>query len=68
MYCINPECPAKVIGQILYFVSRDAVNIDWIGDSFAELLVKQGIVKTIADLYTLDDSQIRLQLLAMAGI
>lgn len=68
VYCTNSLCPAKVIGQILYFVSRDAVNIDGIGDALVELLIKNSLVKNIADLYTLEEPQARLQLLSMSWV
>ncbi len=68
VYCTNPDCPAKIIWQILYFCSRDALNIDWIGDSLVELLVKQWLVKNIADLYSLEEPQARLQLLSQSGV
>lgn len=68
VYCSNPICPAKIVWQILYFVSRDAVNIDGIGDALVELLIKQWLVSNISDLYLLDESQARLQLLSMNGV
>ena len=68
VYCTNPICPAKIIGQILYFVSRDAANIDGIGDSLVELLIKQWLVSSIADLYSLEESQARLQLVSQAWV
>ncbi len=47
-------CPKQRVGAILHFASRRALDIEGLGDKLAEQLVEQGIVKTIADLYTLD--------------
>lgn len=68
VYCSNPQCPAKIKGQLLYFASRDALNIEGLWDSLVDVLVDQKLVHSIADLYTLDDPQKRLQLLATQWI
>ncbi len=68
VYCTNVFCPAKVKGQILYFASRDCLNIEWLGESLVDVLLEQKLISSIADLYTLDDSQKKLQLLAQSGI
>ncbi len=47
-------CPKQRVGAILHFASRRALDIEGLGDKLAEQLVEQGIIKTIADLYTLD--------------
>ncbi len=65
IYCPNATCPAQIKGKIAYRVSRDAMNIDGIGDSIIEQLVDQGLVNTVADLYSLEESQKRLQMMAM---
>jgi DNA ligase (NAD+) len=68
IYCTNSACPAKIIWQILYFVSRDAANIDGVWDSLVELLIRQWLVSSIADLYSLEESQVRLQLVSQAWV
>lgn len=52
-YCSNPSCPAQLREKILHFVSRDAMDIGGIGDSIVEILVDQGILHSVADLYQL---------------
>ena len=51
--CIGIECPAKQFRSILHFASRDAMNIMGLGDSIIEEFLKLGLIKNIADLYTL---------------
>lgn len=53
-YCPNDtSCPPQIKGKMEHFVSRDAMNIDSMGPETIELLFNYGLVKNIADLYTL---------------
>ncbi len=56
-YCINPNCPASLKEKIIYFVSRDWLNIQWFGESIIEILLQQKIIKKITDIYSLLDLQ-----------
>jgi DNA ligase (NAD+) len=51
--CPNPICPAKVQERIRFFASRDAMDIEGLGDKLVEQLVESGLVKTYGDLYRL---------------
>ncbi|MBQ9549172.1 MAG: NAD-dependent DNA ligase LigA [Lachnospiraceae bacterium] len=51
--CVNPLCPAQSVRSIAYFVSRDAMNIMGLGDTLIEALVKEGYLKSYADIYRL---------------
>lgn len=51
--CINPECPAKILGEIEYFVSRDALNIVGLGSKLLEKFIDLGYIKTVVDIYEL---------------
>jgi len=51
--CSNPHCPAKTIESIKHFVSRDAMDIDGLGEKQLGQLIATGKVKDVADLYTL---------------
>ncbi len=51
--CINISCPAQIRRGIIHFVSRDAMNIDGLGESIITLLLNEKIIKDIADLYTI---------------
>ena len=52
--CVNPACPAQQIRNIIHFASRDAMDIEGLGDALVELLVQQGLVGQVVDLYHLD--------------
>lgn len=59
--CTNASCPAQIKGRILHFVSRDAMDIENIGESLVNQLVDKGLVRDIADLYYLKyDDMIKL--------
>lgn len=53
-YCENGDCPAQVRGRIEHFASRGAMDIEGLGEAAVDQLVAQGIVKNIADLYSLE--------------
>lgn len=58
-YCPNEEgCTPQIVGRIIHFISRKAMNIEGIGDETAELLYKSGLIKNIADLYSVQPQQI----------
>jgi DNA ligase (NAD+) len=52
-YCVNASCPAQLIRNIEHFVSRGAMDIVGLGIKIVEQLVDAGLVKDVADLYTL---------------
>jgi len=56
--CVNPDCPAKIKGRIGYFASRKAMDIEGLGDVLINTLVDSGMVKDVADLYSLKLSDI----------
>lgn len=58
--CPNPDCPAQLLRSIEHFASRGAMNIDGLGTAVVELLVNKGLVKTVADLYTLSAADIEI--------
>lgn len=58
-YCPNAEgCMPQIVGRIIHFISRKAMNIEGIGDETAELLYKSGLIKDVADLYSVQPQQI----------
>lgn len=58
-YCPNSDgCAPQIIGRIIHFISRKAMNIEGIGDETAELLYRSGLIKTVADIYDLKAQQI----------
>ena len=53
-YCPNEaSCPPQIKGKMVHFVSRKAMNIDGLGEETIDLIYRNGLVKNIADLYTL---------------
>lgn len=51
--CMNISCPAQIRRGIIHFVSRDAMNIDGLGERIVALLLKENLIKDIADIYYL---------------
>ena len=51
--CLNPLCPAQVAGRLEHWAKRDAMDIEGMGPAVVEQLLKTGLVKDVADLYTL---------------
>ena len=54
-YCLNKECPSRKIEGIIHFASRDAMDIDGLGESIVEEFYGEGFIKGIPDLYRLYD-------------
>lgn len=54
-YCINQDCPARVVESMIHFASRDAMDIDTLGDKKIEFFHKAGLLNTIEDIYRLKD-------------
>lgn len=56
--CVNPECPAQALRNLIHFASRDAMDIDGLGVAVCTQLVERGLAGTAADLYTLTREQL----------
>lgn len=56
--CVNPKCPAQMKEAIIHFVSRNAMNIEGIGERVVEQLYKANLVHDVSDLYTLTREQL----------
>ncbi|MGJ7036657.1 NAD-dependent DNA ligase LigA [Anoxybacillus eryuanensis] len=56
--CVNPQCPAQIREGLIHFVSRQAMNIDGLGEKVIAQLFEQGLVQSVADLYTLTKDQL----------
>lgn len=52
-YCLTTDCPAQFIRLVEHFVSRNAMDIEGLGEKVANQLVEEGLVSTLADLYRL---------------
>ena len=56
--CVNPECPAQSLRNLIHFASRDAMAIDGLGEAVAVQLTEKGLVHTVADLYALTEEDL----------
>lgn len=56
--CNNPDCPAQLLRMLIHFCSRDAMDIEGLGDALLNKLVEQNMIKTAADIYSLDFEKI----------
>jgi len=56
--CVNPECPAQSLRNIIHFASRGAMAIDGLGEAVATQLTEKGLVRTVADVYALKEEQL----------
>jgi len=53
-YCTNEACEAKHIGQLIHFSSRVAMDIETLGEKVVEVLYEKGYIRTISDIYQLE--------------
>ena len=58
--CVNPDCPAQIMGSLIHFASRDAMNITGLGPSIVEKLFAANLVKDVADIYRLQEEDFLL--------
>ena len=56
--CINPECPAQLLRNLIHFCSRDAMDIEGMGEAVLETFVEKGLVKTTPDIFSLNRDEI----------
>ncbi|WP_330949465.1 NAD-dependent DNA ligase LigA [Virgibacillus sp. MG-45] len=52
--CMNPNCPAQLQEGLIHFVSRNAMNIDGLGEKVISQLFREKLIQTIADVYRLE--------------
>ncbi len=64
-FCVNVNCPARVRESVRHFASKNAINIDGLGDKLVGQMVETGLVHELADLYTLSkDKLVNLERMA----
>lgn len=56
-FCLNPNCKEKIINSIIHYASRDALNIESLGDKNIRLFYELGYIKNIIDIYKLKDKK-----------
>lgn len=63
-YCVNASCPEQLVRLLEHFVNRGAMDIEGMGIKWGEYLIRQGLIKDVADIYSLNvNSLARLNLL-----
>lgn len=60
-YCLNINCPARVLESVIHFCERKAMNIDGMGEANVKLLLEMGFIKNIADIYDLHEYSYELK-------
>lgn len=56
--CTGIECPAKLFRNLVHFVSREAMNIDGLGENIIQQLLEKHLIENIADIYSLSFEEI----------
>lgn len=56
--CVNPKCPAQIREGLIHFVSRNAMNIDGLGERVITQLFEHELVKDVADIYRLERDEL----------
>jgi len=59
-YCIEPNCPWQLRRRIEHFVSRDAMNIEGMGEKIIQTLIENNIISSIVDIYDLAEKKDKL--------
>ncbi|HOD02379.1 MAG TPA: NAD-dependent DNA ligase LigA, partial [Clostridiales bacterium] len=57
--CINTSCPAQLLRSLIHFCSRDAMDIEGLGEAILELTVENKLIKNPADIYTMTVSELK---------
>lgn len=58
LYCVNAACPAQFRERLKWFVGRDQMDIDGLGDRIVDQLIESGMVQHFADVFTLDAARL----------
>lgn len=58
LYCLNPECPAQLRERIAWFVGRNQMDIDGLGEKVVDQLLEAGLVHHLSDLYQLSSEDL----------
>ncbi len=66
-YCVNTNCPAKIVESLVHFASRVAMDIDTLGERRIQQLHEHGLIHNIVDIYDLKNKQNELLKLEKMG-
>ena len=56
--CTNPDCPAQTLRNIIHFCSRDAMDVEGLGETLAAVLTEKGLIRDVADIYLLREEDV----------
>ncbi len=71
VYCVNPNCPGRVVESLIHYASRDALNIDGLGEKRVQQLYDAGLLQKIEDIYALKgkkDAMLQLEKFAEKSV
>ena len=60
LHCTNHDCPSKLLGKLVHFCSKNAINIEGMSEATLQLLIDRKWVTSFKDLYNLKENQINL--------
>lgn len=66
-FCVNENCPSRKINNLIFFVSKQGMNIDGLGEKLVESLFNEGLVKDVSDFYHLHEHEEDLMLMDGIG-
>lgn len=55
LYCVNPDCKAKLLGKLVHFVSKNAINIEGLSEQTLQKFIELGWLNSFQDIYNLSD-------------
>ena len=58
--CVNPECPAQLLRNVIHFCSRDAMDIGGLGDALVEKFISENLISNVADIYDITAGEIMM--------
>ena len=58
--CVNPECPAQLLRNVIHFCSRDAMDIEGLGDALVEKFISENLISIVADIYDITAGEIMM--------
>ncbi|WP_428389625.1 NAD-dependent DNA ligase LigA [Mucisphaera sp.] len=65
--CVNPECPAQLLERLIWFVGRDQMDIDGLGEKAVTQLMQAGLIHSFGDLYRLHNQKAQILELERMG-
>ena len=58
--CVNPECPAQLLRNVIHFCSRDAMDLEGLGDALVDKFIAENLISNVADIYDITAGEIMM--------